>query len=35
MGGSENTKKAPKKSFWKGLQAEYKKKSSGLTKTRL
>ena len=25
MGGSENTKKAPKKSFWKGLQAEYNK----------
>lgn len=25
MGDTENTKKAPKKSFWKGLQAEYKK----------
>lgn len=25
MGDTENTKKAPKKSFWKGLKAEYKK----------
>ena len=25
MGETENTKKAPKKSYWKGLQAEYKK----------
>ena len=25
MGDTENTNKAPKKSFWKGLQAEYKK----------
>ena len=25
MGDTENTKKAPKKSFWKGLQAEYNK----------
>lgn len=24
MGETENTKKAPKKSYWKGLQAEYK-----------
>ena len=25
MGETENTKKAPKKSYWHGLQAEYKK----------
>ena len=25
MGDTENTKKAPKKSFWKGLKAEYKR----------
>ena len=25
MGETENTQKAPKKSYWKGLQAEYKK----------
>ena len=25
MGETENTKKAAKKSYWKGLQAEYKK----------
>ena len=25
MGETENTKKAPKKSYWKGLKAEYKK----------
>ena len=25
MGETENTKKAPKKSYWIGLQAEYKK----------
>lgn len=25
MGDTENTKKAPKKSFWKGLKAEYNK----------
>ena len=25
MGATENTTKAPKKSYWKGLQAEYKK----------
>ena len=25
MGETENTKKASKKSYWKGLQAEYKK----------
>lgn len=25
MGETENTKKALKKSYWKGLQAEYKK----------
>lgn len=25
MGETENTKKAPKKSYWKGLQVEYKK----------
>lgn len=25
MGETENTRKAPKKSYWKGLQTEYKK----------
>lgn len=25
MGNTENTKKAPKQSFWKGLKAEYRK----------
>ena len=25
MGDTENTKKAPKQSFWKGLKAEYRK----------
>ena len=34
MGETENTKKAPKKSYWKGLQAEYRK-SSGPTKKLL